>query len=254
MNKYLTVAAMMNNGKIESLKNTVVVAIDTLQKTLNNKNGLNQGKAKMAVDNAFSMAKKAVKAYNDETALLFYRTHDLNDIVTGGKAVPVVNLKVSENEDGAFSVSLEKGFDYPKCSAMVKAGVMNSNVVDKIDLLRREVAYLKSGKNDMFLTGDIENNKDIPNDNVKALIEGEGEISKNKAKATLAVVLYDITGGEYRKTVFTNLFNDFCEFMTKRTGEWGERAMVSKSTACDIVLEYAYMYFNNMREVKYTIA
>ena len=234
------------------------VAVELFRKVKNLEAVLNkagedvQGKAKVAVDNAFSEAKKAVKAYNKGLAKQYYLAHDLMDIVKAGKAVPAVELK-TEEEEGVFSVKLDKVSVYPTCGGLDDCKVLPENTVDKIDLLRREVAYLKAGKNTLFLTGDVNEKKDVPSAKVAEMIQAEGDISKNKVKVTLAIVLHEITGGEFKKAVFTNLFNDFCEYMTKRTGEWGERAMVSRSTACDLVLEYAYLYFNDMREVKWTL-
>lgn len=244
----LTAVTMKNDEVVVELFRKV----KNLEAILNKAGEDVQGKAKVAVDKAFGEAKKAVKAYNKGLAKQYYLAHDLMDIVKAGKAVPAVELK-TEEEEGVFSVKLDKVSVYPTCGGLDDCKVLPENTVDKIDLLRREVAYLKAGKNNIFLTGDVENKRDIPSAKVAEMIQAEGDISKNKVKVTLAIVLHEITGGEFKKAVFTNLFNDFCEYMTKRTGEWGERAMVSRSTACDLVLEYAYLYFNDMREVKWTL-
>ena len=234
------------------------VAVELFRKVKNLEAVLNkagedvQGKAKVAVDKAFGEAKKAVKAYNKGLAKQYYLAHDLMDIVKAGKAVPAVELK-TEEEDGVFTVKLDKVSVYPTCGGLDDCKVLPENTVDKIDLLRREVAYLKAGKNTLFLTGDVENKKEIPSAKVAEMIEAEGDISKNKVKVTLAIVLHEITGGEFKKAVFSKLYDDFEGFMVKRGEEWGTRNMVTRAVACDLVLEYAYLYFNDMREVKYTV-
>lgn len=228
--------------------------IKSAKKVLNSKPGKVAGKAKEDVDNALSEVKKALGNLNRLYARKYYLSTPLFDIVKSGKAVPVKVYEVTQDDNGKYDITLSNDMVYPTLSGLGSAGVLPSGTADKVDLLRREVAYLDSGKKaKVYLTGDVENKKDIPSKAVAELIAKEGEISTNKAKSTMAVVLKELTGGEYKKDVFSALFKDFTRFIIKRGNEWTERNMVSKSVAGDMVLEYAYMYFNDLRDVKYTL-
>lgn len=250
MKKTVEIIAIENSMKEVYTELTERVA--ALEKVMNKAARVAQFKAKTAVDNAFSDCKKVLNKYNTLTAKKYYLENDLMTIVKAGKNVPAKELKTEQNENGAFTVKLDDVTVYPTCRDMVKVGALDDGIIDKIDVLRREVAYLATGAK-VFLTGDVENKKDIPNETVAGIIAGDGKVSMNRAKETMAVVLHDITGGEYKKNVFSALYKDFAGYMVKRTGEWGERAMVSRAVACDLVLEYAYLYFNDMREIKYIV-
>ena len=252
MNNSVELTAVMQSitaqEAVVSEKVTVAVSV------LNGKELITAGKAKLSVDSALSEVGTAVNLLNKSLAKKYYLETALFDIVKSGKAVPCKVYEVVEDENGAYSIVLSDGLCYPTLAGMNSAKILPDGVTDKVDLLRREVAYLKSGKKaKVYLTGDVENKKDVPSKAVAKLIADEGEVSVNKAKGTMAVVLRELTGGEYKKEVFTKLYNDFAGYITKRGAEWTERNMVSRGVAADMVLEYAYMYFNDLREVKYTL-
>ena len=248
----LSAVALSIAEKEKSVNEKLSVAVDVL----NGKNVVNAGKAKTSVDVALSELSKAVSDLNKFLARKYYLSATLFDVVKAGKAVPCKAFAVEESDTGKYSVALSDDVCYPSLAGMKSAGVLPEGLTDKVDVLRREVAYLDSDKKArVYLMGDVENKKDVPSKAVAELIEKDGgtSVSVNKAKSTMQVVLHDLTGGEYKKEVFSALYKDFARFIVKRGAEWTERNMVSKGVAGDMVLEYAYMYFNNLREVKYTL-
>ena len=253
MNKSVELSAI--EKAINEQETKVNEKVDALEKLLNSKNTGNAGKAHDEVNVCESELKKALSVLNKSIARKYYLSMPLFDIVKAGKACPAKVCTIEQDEKTMkYTVTLSDDTVYPMLSGLNAAGMLPEGVADRVDLLRREVAYLKSEKKaKVYLTGDVENKKDIPSKTVADLIEKEGNISVNKAKSTMQVVLHELTGGEYKKEVFTALYKDFAGFITKRGAEWGERNMVSKAVAGDMVLEYAYMYFNNLREVKYTL-
>ena len=247
----LSAVVLSIDGQESVLSEKIELAISVL----NGKNKGSAGDVKKSVDDAMQDVNKALSVLNKSLARKYYLEHELFDIVKSGKAVQCKVCSVeSDDETGKYSVTLSDDVCYPTLSGLNSAGLLPEGLSDKVDLLRREVAYLKSGKKaKVYLTGDVENKKDVPSKGVAKLIANEGEISVNKTKSTMQVVLHDLTGGEYKKEVFTALYKDFAGYITKRGAEWTERNMVSKGVAGDMVLEYAYMYFNDLRDVKYTL-
>lgn len=233
----------------ESMSELEKIIADT-EKALNKKANKAMMEVKLSTDETFKALKTAVNKVNALRARMFYLDNEYMTIITAGKAIPAIEVKAVKNDNNKYTLVTENTTVYPTMQGM--KDILPEGIIDKVDVLRREVAYLESGDT-LFLTGDVENKKDIPNERVAAMIAKEGNISKAKVKSTLAVVLKDLTGDAFKKEVFTALYNDFARYMMKRTGEWGVRGVVGKSTACDMVLEYAYMYFNNLREVKYTL-
>ena len=229
--------------------------VSVAEKTLNGKAKDVAVNVKTSIDNALKDVAGAVNALNKSLAKKYYLSNPLFDIVKAGKAVPCKAFEVvTDEENERVSVSVSDSVCYPTLSGLNGCKLLPEGLSDKVDLLRREVAYLESGKKGkVYLTGDVENKRDVPSKKVSELIAGEGDISVNKAKSTMQVVLHDLTGGEYKREVFTKLYKDFARYITKRGNEWTERNMVSKGVAGDMVLEYAYMYFNDLRDVKYTL-
>lgn len=238
---------------IDELEKKVADSVEIAVAVLNG-NASRAGDAKKAIDDSVSDVKKALALLNKALAREYYIETPLFDIIKNGKACPVRGYSVTVDDSGKYGIEISDSVEYPTVAGMHRAGILPDGIADRIDLLRREVAYIESGKTaKVFLTGDAENKRDIPSKKVAELIEKEGPVSVNKAKATLQNVLHTLTGGEYKKDVFTPLYKDFAHYIVKRGNEWTERNMVSKGTAGDMVLEYAYMYFNNLREVKYTL-
>lgn len=236
------------NEKVETLR---IVMTET-EKVLNRSEKKIAMNVKNSTDEQFKKLKSAVKDVNYYQARMYYLSYSHMDVITAGKAIPAIEVNAVQNDNGKYSLKIEYITVYPTMQGM--KDVLPDGIMDKIDVLRREIAYLESGNN-VFLTGDVENKKDVPSKDVADMLAGviEKGISKSAVKHTMADVLRILTGDAFKKDVFTALYNDFARYMMKRTGEWGVRGVVSKSTACDMVLEYAYMYFNNMREVKYTL-
>lgn len=236
----------------------VTTCMDTFVQTLNSKSNGNGGKAREVVNKHESELKQEVDTLNKLLARQYYLSTPLFDIIKSGKACPVKVYTCEQDDNGKYSVKLGDDLVYPTLSGLDKSGLLPEGFTDRVDLLRREVAYLESKKTAKeFLYGDVENKKDIPSKSVAAMIEaekGDKDISVNKAKSTMQTILHDLTDGEYKKEVFSKLYNDFAKYITKRSAEWGKRNMVARSVAGDMVLEYAYMYFNDLREVKYSLA
>ena len=142
--------------------------------------------------------------------------------------------------------------EYPTLPGMKSAGVISDDIIARVDTVRRVTAFVKSNKTArVFLTGDIENKKDLPGEKVSEMIEKLGDLSKNKSRALLTRLFNDLTGEVYKKEIFPKLYDEFEGYITKRSRIWGERNIVGKSTACDMVLEFAWMYFNGKTEFKY---
>lgn len=253
MNKSVELSAVVLS--IEGQEKVIDEKVSVAVSVLNGREKVTAGKAKLTVEDALSDVRKAIGALNKSIARKYYLEHELFDIVKSGKSVPCKVFEVTEDDEtGKYNVTLSDDVCYPTLSGLTSAGLLSDDLSDKVDLLRREVAYLKSGKKaKVYLTGDVENKKDVPSKAVAQLIEEVGEVSVNKAKSTMQVILRELTGGEYKKEVFTALYKDFAGYITKRGAEWTERNMVSKGVAGDMVLEYAYMYFNDLRDVKYTL-
>ena len=246
----LSAVALSIAEKEQKVSETVAVAVSVLNKSGKD----NAGDAKKSVDETLADVKKSLSDLNKSLARKYYLENTLFDIVKSGKTVPIRVYAVEQDENGAYSITLSDDVVYPSLSGLNSAGMLPDGLSDRVDLLRREVAYLDSGKTaKAYLTGDVENKKDVPSKKVAELIKAEGAISVNKTKSTLQTVLHDLTGGEYKREVFSALYKDFARFIVKRGNEWTERNMVSKSVAGDMVLEYAYMYFNDLRDVKYTL-
>ena len=194
---------------------------------------------------------KDLSALNHLLALQYYRKTPLFDIIKNGDKVParVIDEQVKGNK---YTLTIKKATVYPTLSGMKSAGVIDDEVTARVDTLRRVTAYVKSGNTaDVFLTGDKENKKDLPGEKVSDMIEKLGVPSKNKARGLLTRVFHDLTGESYKKEVLPRLYEEFEGYITKRSRKWGERNMVGKSTAGDMVLEFAWMYFNGKTEFKY---
>ena len=191
---------------------------------------------------------KDLSALNHLLALQYYKKTPLFDIIKNGDSVParVIDEQVKGNK---YTLTVKKVTVYPTLSGMKSAGVIDDDVVVRVDTLRRLSAFVKSGNTaTVFLTGDKDN---LPGEKVSAMIESIGAPSKNKVRALMTRVFHDLTGEAYKKEVLPRLYEEFEGYITKRSRKWGERNMVGKSTACDMVLEFAWMYFNGKTEFKY---
>ena len=195
---------------------------------------------------------KDTTALNKLLSMEYYRRTPLFDIVKNGECVPAVVIDETEN-GGKITLSIKKTKVYPTLSGMKEAGVISDDVLTRVDVLRRFTAFVKSGNTaTVFLTGDTENKKDCPTEKAVTMIEKLGTPSKNKARALLTQVFSDLTGEKYKKEVLPKLYEEFETYITRRSRKWSERNMVSKNTAGDMALEFAWMYFNGKTAFKYT--
>lgn len=239
---------------IEQAKKTLSGDLSTLEKLLNTPAGAGEKFATLSarVNEKRGTVAKDLSALNHLLALQYYRKTPLFDIVRAGENVPAVVIDETEKA-GKYTLKLKNTKVYPTLSGMKSAGVIDDEVLARVDTIRRVSAFVKSGNTArVYLTGDTENKKDCPSEKVSAMIESMGTPSKNKARALLTRVFSDLTGEKYKKEVFPKLYDEFETYITKRARKWSERNMVSKATACDMVMEFAWMYFNGMTAFKYT--
>lgn len=194
---------------------------------------------------------KDTRKVNDLLAYRYYINTPLFDIIKNGDKVPAAVIETTEN-NGVYKVTVKHTTVYPTLAGMKDAGVIDDDIFTRVDALRRVSAFVKS-KNTatVFLTGDTANKKDCPTEKVKTLIDGMGDLSKNKARGLMTKVFRDLTGEAYKKEIFPRLYDEFEGYICKRSRKWGERNMVSKNTAGDMVLEFAWMYFTGKTEFKY---
>ena len=238
---------------IEQAKTTLSGDVATLEKLLNTPAGAGEKFATITarVNEKRGAVAKDLSALNHLLAMQYYRKTPLFDIVKAGENVPAVVLDETE-KGGKYTLKLKATKVYPTLPGMKSAGVLSEDVLTRVDVLRRVSAFVKSDKTArVYLTGDTENKKDCPTEKVSAMIESMGDLSKNKARGLLTRVFSDLTGTAYKKEVLPRLYDEFETYITKRSRKWSERNMVGKSTACDMVLEFAWMYFNGMTTFKY---
>lgn len=233
-------------GNIEQAEKTLAGDVKALEKLLNTATLPVKVKEKRVT------VGKDATALNKLLSIEYYRKTPLFDIVKNGESVPAV--VIDENESGGkITLSIKKTKVYPTLSGMKEAGVISDEVLTRVDVLRRFTAFVKSGNTaTVFLTGDTENKKDCPTEKAVAMIEKIGTPSKNKARALLTQVFSDLTGEKYKKEVLPKLYEEFETYITRRSRKWSERNMVSKNTAGDMALEFAWMYFNGKTAFKYT--
>ena len=203
------------------------------------------------IKSARETVRKDVLAVNGALAVKYYRSLSLFDIVKAGEKVPAVAVVESE-KDGKYTVKIENITVKPTLSGMKSAGVIGEEEVARVDVLRRVVAYVKSGNNaTVYLTGNPDEKKDVPGKKVADMLSAVGTPSKNKARGIMTRVFKDLTGDAYKQEVFPKLYNEFENYITKRGKAWGTRSVVGTATANDMALEFAWMYFNGKTEVKY---
>lgn len=233
-------------GNIEQAEKTLAGDVRALEKLLNTATLPVKVKEKRVA------VGKDATALNKLLAMEYYRKTPLFDIVKNGESVPAVVIDETES-GGKITLSIKKTKVYPTLSGMKEAGVLADEVLTRVDVLRRFTAFVKSGNTaTVFLTGDTENKKDCPTEKAVAMIEKLGTPSKNKARALLTQVFSDLTGEKYKKEVLPKLYEEFETYITRRSRKWSERNMVSKNTAGDMALEFAWMYFNGKTAFKYT--
>lgn len=194
---------------------------------------------------------KDLTELNKLLALQYYKKTTLFDIIKNGDKVPA--KVIDETVDGTtYKLELKNTTVYPTLAGMKNAGLIDSEVLARVDALRRVAGYIKSGCTaETYLTGNKEEKKDIPSKETTEIIETMGTISKNKARATMTRVFKDLTGEAYKKEVLPKLYDEFETYITKRSAKWGNRSIVGKATACDMVLEFAWMYFNGKTTFQY---
>lgn len=239
---------------IEQAKKTAFGDMKALETLLNTpaENGDRFGILNARVNEKRATLHKDLRVLNDMVSAQYYRKTPLFDIVKAGENVPAYIVEEDE-KGGKYTLKLKAVKVYPTLPGMKSAGVVSEEIVNRVDVVRRVSAFVKSGNTArVYLTGDAENKKDCPNEKVAKMIDDIGEPSKNKARAILTRVFKDLTGNEYKKEVFPKLYDEFESYITKRSRKWSERNMVGKATACDMVLEFAWMYFNGMTAFKYT--
>lgn len=203
------------------------------------------------IRSARETVRKDVLAVNGALAVKYYRSLSLFDIVKAGERVPAVAVVESE-KDGKYTVKIENITVKPTLSGMKSAGVIGEEEVARVDVLRRVVAYVKSGNTaTVYLTGNPDEKKDVPGKKVADMLSAVGTPSKNKARGIMTRVFKDLTGDAYKQEVFPKLYNEFENYITKRGKAWGTRSVVGTATANDMALEFAWMYFNGKTEVKY---
>lgn len=207
------------------------------------------------IRSARETVRKDVLAVNGALAVKYYRSLSLFDIVKAGEKVPAVAVVESE-KDGKYTVKIENITVKPTLSGMKSAGVIGEEEVARVDVLRRVVAFVKSGNTATeYLTGKVDGDekKDVPGKKVADMISAIGTPSKNKARGLLARVFSDLTGGKYNKEVFPKLYEEFENYITRRGKVWGTRSIVGTATANDMALEFANMYFNGQTSFKYIV-
>lgn len=203
------------------------------------------------IRSARETVRKDVSALNGALSMKYYRSLSLFDIVKAGEKVPAVAVVESEN-DGKYTVKIENITVKPTLSGMKSARVIGEEEVARVDVLRRVVAYVKSGNTaTVYLTGNPDEKKDVPGKKVADMLSAVGTPSKNKARGIMTRVFKDLTGDAYKQEVFPKLYNEFENYITKRGKAWGTRSVVGTATANDMALEFAWMYFNGKTEVKY---
>lgn len=238
---------------IEQAKKTLAGDVATLEKLLNTPAGAGEKYATITarVNEKRGAVGKDLSALNRLLSMQYYRKTPLFDIVRAGENVPAVVIDETE-KGGKYTLKIKATKVYPTLPGMKSAGVLSEEVLTRVDTLRRVTAFVKSEKTArVYLTGDTENKKDCPTEKVSAMIESMGELSKNKARGLLTRVFSDLTGTAYKKEVLPRLYDEFETYITKRAHKWSERNMVGKATACDMVLEFAWMYFNGLTTFKY---
>ena len=203
------------------------------------------------IKSARETVRKDLLAVNGALSVKYYRSLSLFDIVKAGENVPAVAVVESE-KDGKYTVKIENITVKPTLSGMKSAGVIGEEEVARVDVLRRVVAYVKSGNTaTVYLTGNPDEKKDVPGKKVADMLSAVGTPSKNKARGIMTRVFKDLTGDAYKQEVFPKLYNEFENYITKRGKAWGTRSIVGTATANDMALEFAWMYFNGKTEVKY---
>lgn len=203
------------------------------------------------IKSARETVRKDVLAVNGALAVKYYRSMSLFDIVKAGEKVPAVAV-IETEKSGKYTVKIENITVKPTLSGMKSAGIIGDEEVARVDVLRRLVAYVKSGNTaSEYLTGNPEEKKDIPGKKVAEMLSAVGTPSKNKARGVMTRVFKDLTGDAYKQEVFPKLYNEFENYITKRGKAWGTRTVVGTATANDMALEFAWMYFNGKTEVKY---
>ena len=203
------------------------------------------------IRSARETVRKDLSALNSALSTKYYRSLPLFDIVKAGEQVPAVSVTETE-KDGKYFVKVENIKVKPALSGMKSAGVIGEEEVARVDVLRRVVAYVKSGNTaSVYLTGNVEEKKDVPGKKVAEMIESIGIPSKNKARGIMARVFKDLTGGIYNKDVFPKLYEEFENYITRRGKAWGTRTIMGTATVNDMALEFAWMYFNGQTAVKY---
>ena len=249
----------MKNIRIESIHENVVQARENLEKSvkkamtvINSSAREKRSVSSKKITDALAVVKTDVSALNSLLALEYYKARTATEVITAGREVPSVNMVVTEDKEaGTVVVSTENVKVYPTLPGMVSAGIVEKCALDTVDLLRRVVAYLKG--NTLALTGDVANKKDVPSEAVATLIKAQGDLSETKVVRIMTQAVREVTGGEFTKSIFPKVYQDFAEQVTKRGKDWGTRTCIGKSTANDLILEYLYMSVNGMTAFKIVI-
>ena len=243
------------DDNIKQFRATLAGDVKNLARVLNEKTTGNYSMIDTRVKSARETVRKDLSALNSALALKYYRSLPLFDIVKAGEKVPAVAVNETE-KDGKYTVKTENILVKPTLSGMKSAGVIGEEEVARVDVLRRVVAFVKSGNTATeYLTGKVDGDekKDVPGKNVADMISAIGTPSKNKARGLLARVFSDLTGGKYNKEVFPKLYEEFENYITRRGKVWGTRSIVGTATANDMALEFANMYFNGQTSFKYIV-
>lgn len=244
------------DDNIKQFRLTFSGDVKRLRVLLNESTTGNYSMIETRIRSARETVRKDLSALNSALAVKYYRSMPLFDIVRAGEnSVPAVAVTETE-KDGKYTVKTEDVKVKPTLSGMKSAGVIGEEEVNRVDLLRRMVAYVKSGCTaPEYLTGKIDGDekKDVPNKKVAEMIAAVGTPSKNKARGIMTQVFRDLTGNAYKKEVFPKLYEEFEGYITRRGKEWGTRAIVGTATANDMALEFANMYFNNKTAMKYIV-
>jgi len=234
---------------MENLEKAMKEAVNVMNHIAHEK----RGTASKKVSDAMAHVKAYTNDVNTFKAMEYYNANTLTDVVKAGRAVPQVSVKVEET-DGVFSIVKEDVTVYPTLTAMVKANLIDKDVVDTVDVLRRMIAYTETG-DETALTGDVANKKDMPNKNVSAILDNisRDKITVTKARAVMRMALKELTNGAFNKDVFPKVYKDFAQGMIKKGSEWGIRTMVGKATANDYILEYLHMSLNGKTAFQFVI-
>lgn len=163
--------------------------------------------------------KKAAAAANETIAAACYAAAPLLDILRAGE-VPAVT--VTYDKDGAAAV--EKTTARPTVKGLAAAGLIPADAVEKCTAARDITAALN--------------------------MPGAEKPSRTAANKALAAALEAVTAGKIRTRVSTTVREDFERFVIKRGKKIGTRETVTAATACDLVIEYAYMGLNGQTTVK----